>query len=222
MGSTKPRGFFLDLDGTLADSLGVMREVYRHFLEKHSRTPSNVEFDTMNGPPLAEVVRSLAVIHCLDGALEDLLVEYNCLIDDAYGAVSPSPNAKTLLEEARKRGWVVGIVTSNDEKRTRDWLNDNGLINLVDSLVAGADVTNGKPAPDPYLLALERSGCVASLAIAVEDSPQGAQSAVSAGLLTFGYERSPTAWPKDVHRITDLCQLIPHLMDKKIIGFDDV
>jgi HAD superfamily hydrolase (TIGR01509 family) len=214
MGSNNLHGLFLDLDGTLADSLSLMREVYRLFLEKYSRTPSNDEFDAMNGPPLVEVVKSLAIIHGLDSTLEDLLSEYNCLIDNVYGLVSPSPNARALLEEARKRGWVIGIVTSNDEKRTREWLNKNGLISLVDSVVTGTDVTNGKPEPDPYLLALERSGCVASLAIAVEDSPQGAQSAIRAGLRTFGYERNLKEWPKNVHRITDLCQLIPHLKNK--------
>jgi HAD superfamily hydrolase (TIGR01509 family) len=223
MGLTKLRGLFLDLDGTLANSLDIMREVYRSFMKKHSRLASDVEFDALNGPPLTEVVKSLAVIHHLESTPEELLVEYNSLIDDAYGAVSPSPNAKVLLKEARERGWRVGIVTSNNEKRTRDWLDNNGLANLVNFLVAGADVAHGKPAPDPYLLALERSGCVASLALAVEDSSQGAQSAISAGLRTFGYETgSSTTWPAGVHRITDLRQIIPQMAEKPTTYLNDV
>jgi len=203
-------GLFLDLDGTLADSLGVMRGVYQRFLEKHSRLASDAEFAALNGPPLSVVIKRLAAAHDLEGTPEGLVAEYGRLIDESYDAVSPSPGAEKLLEMARGNGWVVGVVTSNDGRRTRQWLDRTGLKNLVDVLVVGEDVTNGKPAPDPYLLALKRGRCLASHSIAVEDSAEGAEAAVAAGLRTFGYAGDPErpfTWPDGVDPITGLAQI---------------
>lgn len=41
---------------------------------------------------------------------------------------------------------------------------------------------NSKPAPDPYLLGLERLGVAAADALVVEDSPRGLQPAMAAGI----------------------------------------
>jgi len=55
---------------------------------------------------------------------------------------------------------------------------------------------NSKPAPDPYLLGLERLGVAAADALVVEDSPRGLRAAMAAGIrcvilrnaLTRGYD----------------------------------
>ena len=51
---------------------------------------------------------------------------------------------------------------------------------MLDTVVHGGEVKQHKPAPDPYLLALERLGV--SRAVAVEDSAAGIASARAAGL----------------------------------------
>src|SRR5271166_2066937 len=53
------RGLFLDLDGTLADSLGVLRRVYFCFLREFNQEGSDAEFDRLNGPKLSEIVGAL-------------------------------------------------------------------------------------------------------------------------------------------------------------------
>jgi HAD superfamily hydrolase (TIGR01509 family) len=50
----------------------------------------------------------------------------------------------------------------------------------LDTVVHGGEVKHHKPAPDPYLLALERLGV--KTALAVEDSKAGIASARAAGL----------------------------------------
>jgi beta-phosphoglucomutase-like phosphatase (HAD superfamily) len=55
----------------------------------------------------------------------------------------------------------------------------------VDAVVGGDEVAFGKPAPDPYTLALSRVHCTPTASLAVEDSRIGALSAVSAGLSTW-------------------------------------
>jgi HAD superfamily hydrolase (TIGR01509 family) len=202
------RALLLDLDGTLADSLSLMRLVYGRFLEEHHAAPTDAEFARLNGPPLAQVVRLLAEMHQLQEDPAELLARYHRLIDEAYLEVSPAPGARTLLEHARASGYTVGVVTSNSARRTRAWLERAGLSRLIDVLVAEEDVLRGKPNPEPYLMAADRAGCPAAASVAVEDSPQGAAAARGAGMRTFVVGHQAGAqWPEGVERIASLDDL---------------
>lgn len=79
-----PRAILIDLDGTLADSLSVMRIAYRRFLEQFQVEPTDAEFDSLNGPPLPEVIRRLKVSHALKDDEQLLLAGYYDIIDQAY------------------------------------------------------------------------------------------------------------------------------------------
>jgi HAD superfamily hydrolase (TIGR01509 family) len=182
------RALFLDLDGTLADSLHVMRAAYAGFLGRFGRPADDGEFASLNGPPLPEVVLRLREAHGLPGSLDRLVAIYQSIVDDAYAGVAPMAGARELLAAAKREGWIVGVVTSGSARRTRQWLERTGLADDVDFVVAGEDTPRGKPHPDPYLLALQRAQCTATQAIAVEDSPQGVAAALAAGLTTYAYQ----------------------------------
>ena len=55
-----------------------------------------------------------------------------------------------------------------------------------DVVVAGDDVTHGKPHPEPYEKAAALLGCKPSECIAIEDSTTGLRSAEAAGCLPLG------------------------------------
>jgi HAD superfamily hydrolase (TIGR01509 family) len=205
------RGLFLDLDGTLADSLTVLRRVYFRFLEKFGFAGSDAEFDRLNGPKLNEVVTRLDTFYQLPGTIEDLAISYNQLIDDAYAQVSPSKGAGELLGTATEKGWIITLVTSNSGARARAWLSQVGFADWVDFLVSGEEVERGKPWPDLYQLALSRTTCAVANSVAVEDSPKGAKAALAAGLRTFALatKRVPSvAWPNKVQFIEQLDDLL--------------
>ena len=183
-GDEPRRGLFIDLDGTLADSLSVMRLVYGRFLGHFGKSASDDEFERLNGPPLAEVVADLSRTHSITRPAASLLEIYWGFIDDAYRDVRPRAGAADLLRTARSRGARVGVVTSSATGLTRRWLQGVGLEELVDVIVGGDAVRRGKPDPEPYAHAMERTGCAAADSLAVEDSVTGARSAVAAGLPT--------------------------------------
>jgi|SRR5271165_986476 len=209
-----PRALLLDLDGTLADSLSAMRHAYRRFLEQFHVEPTDAEFDLLNGPPLQEVVRHLKTAHELEGDTAGLLARYFEIIDDVYSSVLPSPGAGELLRKASVNQCRVGIVTSNTSKRTRAWLESADLSHSIDFIVSGDEVKNGKPDPEPYLLGSRKASCALSAIVAVEDSPQGAQSAIGAGLKTFvltGELCAKFSWPADSVPMRSLGTLAEHL-----------
>jgi HAD superfamily hydrolase (TIGR01509 family) len=185
----------VDLDGTLADSLGVMRLVYDQFLEGFGVAGSPDEFASLNGPPTAEVVRALQDTHGLPGSHDVLLTAYLDLVDEAYRGVVASPGADALLAAARRSGWRTGVVTSSTSALARSWLRTAGLSDLVDEVVGGEMVTRGKPDPEPYVRALRALSAGAAGSVAVEDSPAGVAAALCAGLRTFVYRPAPGAPP---------------------------
>jgi len=69
----------------------------------------------------------------------------------------------------------------------------NDLRHHFGAVVGADDVRAGKPAPDGYLAAAAALGVRPELALAIEDSPWGLQSARAAGLMTIGITTSYVA-----------------------------
>jgi beta-phosphoglucomutase-like phosphatase (HAD superfamily) len=98
-------------------------------------------------------------------------------------------------------GWRLIIVTSNESRRAAVWLERTGLMALVDGLIGAEQSLRGKPAPDPYIAALDLAGVPPDRALVIEDSAQGAQAARSAGVSVIVYHpfgRPDCDWPKEV------------------------
>jgi HAD superfamily hydrolase (TIGR01509 family) len=207
------RAFLADLDGTLADSVSVLRDVYRRFMHRMDRPESDAEFERLKGPPLAQVVAQLRLTHGLSQSERELLHVYRALVDAAYAEVAAMPHAPEVLMAAKRSGWIVGVVTSNGTVRTRAWLERTNLLPYVDLVISGDDVARGKPDPEPYRLALQRAGAAPGSSIAVEDSPQGATAARAAGLKTFLLLDSGNLalQQRGVRGIRSLAELLPFL-----------
>jgi HAD superfamily hydrolase (TIGR01509 family) len=142
--------------------------------------------------------------HRLEEKEETLLTHYFSLIDALYAEVKPSQGAHELIQKAKAHHCCIGIVTSNTRERAHRWLERVELLDHIDFIVSSNEVTQGKPHPDPYLLGAKRTGCETKHIIAIEDSPQGAQSAISAGLLTLVIDNKQHHWPPGVKPIESL------------------
>ncbi|MCB0913629.1 MAG: HAD family hydrolase, partial [Propionibacteriaceae bacterium] len=87
------------------------------------------------------------------------------------------PGAAELVAGA---GVPLGLVTS----ATRDWARTclGDLLDRFTVVVTRAEVSRGKPDPEPYSLACRKLGVGAEDCCAVEDAPAGVASAVAAGI----------------------------------------
>ncbi len=89
-------------------------------------------------------------------------------------------SAEVLALLSQLRDYRLAVVTSSGQAEVEPILRHGGLLDFFGAAVYGGDVKHLKPAPDPYLLAMERLR--ARTGLAVEDSDAGAASARSAGL----------------------------------------
>ena len=102
----------------------------------------------------------------------------------AGGAIEPRSGVRRLVAEARAAGWAVAVASTSAEASVRGVVRmtlGSDLAAEVDVL-AGDVVAHKKPAPDIYLVALERLGLPAAAAVAIEDSRNGLLAATGAGI----------------------------------------
>ena len=78
--------------------------------------------------------------------------------------------------------FVMGIVTSSRRQHFEAIHRRTGLLEFFDFAITHEDYARSKPAPDPYLAAVARSGLPAGRCLAIEDAPRGLIAARAATL----------------------------------------
>lgn len=185
MAIISPKAVFLDFDGTLADSMPIMKKCYQNFLYGLNKVPTDKEFESLNGPPLLEVVTKLKANHQLGLSVDNLINNYKQLIVELYNSVQPIDGAIDFLLSCERNHCTIAIVTSNLRPIIQSWLRRSELEHLIGFIIAGEDLPLGKPNPAPYLLAKKKVECKEHQMVAIEDSNQGVSAALAAGLTTF-------------------------------------
>lgn len=102
----------------------------------------------------------------------------------ASGAVPPRPGVARVVTEALAAGWPVAVASTSAEASVRATLEravGAGPAAAV-QVFAGDIVPHKKPAPDIYLLALDRLRRAGGQVVVVEDSRNGLLAATGAGL----------------------------------------
>ncbi len=99
------------------------------------------------------------------------------------------PGAAELLTELHTAGIPRALVTMSYSLNAQDFARKASAelgFRVFDVIVAGDDVTRGKPDPEPYRVAAARLGTDAGRCVAIEDSHPGVRSALDAGARTIG------------------------------------
>jgi len=95
------------------------------------------------------------------------------------------PGIRRIIGEAQDAGWTLGVASTSAEPSVRAILERAAGAERAagfDLVLAGDVVEHKKPAPDIYLLALERLGVPAAATLVIEDSRNGLLAASAAGL----------------------------------------
>jgi HAD superfamily hydrolase (TIGR01509 family) len=199
------------MDGTLVDSLSVLTGVYFAFLEQYGYTGSFAEFNQLNGPSLPEVVAYLKQQYHLSGSHTDLLLQYRACLEDQFATLAqPNPGAVTLLEFLQHQGLRTGLVTAAGSRIVYPFLEAQGWTGYFEHIITADGIAQAKPHPAIYQKAL---ACFelhnTQGVLAVEDSQNGIQSALSAGI--------PVVWLRSrletLSSITGLAGTIERLDD---------
>ena len=109
-----------------------------------------------------------------------------------YPPAEPMPGALDLLRELQAQGLKILIVTGSGQTSLLDRLNHHfpGVF-CRELMVTAFDVKHGKPAPEPYLMGLQKGGLCSEECVVVENAPLGVRAAKAAGIFTVAVNTGP-------------------------------
>lgn len=183
--SRKPSAVLWDMDGTLVDT------------EPYWMAAETALVESFGGSWTHEDALQLVGSGLLDSAVilqnAGVAMEPEAIVSHLTDVVQESlrtqgvpfrPGARELLRDLREAGIPTGLVTMSLRRMA---LNVVDLIEFeaFDIVVAGDDVDNPKPHPEPYLQAAALLDVDIAEVIVIEDSPTGVRAGLASGALTL-------------------------------------
>jgi sugar-phosphatase len=182
-------GLHLDCDGVLVDSHDAAAVAWNQWAKKWAPGfdfHRDVEHGRRIGDLVAELISDPSDVATAVAELTQQ--ELDCATD-----VPAIPGAHQLLDACPSGSWAV--VTSGNRALATARMASAGLPSAA-VLVTSEDVENGKPFPDPYLIAAQRLQLSPARCAVFEDAPAGVEAARSAGVITIiGVGAAVTAAP---------------------------
>lgn len=119
------------------------------------------------------------------GRAAEINVEMIELVEEAMVASEPMPGAADLVTELRGR-IPVALASNSWRRLITVALHAAELTDSFDVVVCGDEVAHPKPAPDVYLETARLLDVAPERTIALEDSPNGVEAALAAGMFVVG------------------------------------
>lgn len=181
-----PAAVLFDMDGTLIDSEGLWLDAEIAVMGALGATWTEADQAHCLGGPLERVADYMIE---RSGAIQSTSAVGLMLLDGMEQRLRDSPlawrpGARALLVECREAGVPTALVSASWNRlidAVSDKIRSDIGLRPFDVVVAGDDVANSKPHPDAYLAAAAALGVQPCDCLALEDSPTGVRSAVSAG-----------------------------------------
>jgi HAD superfamily hydrolase (TIGR01509 family) len=178
-----------DCDGVLVDSEPLSMRADVEILGRHGVKISEAEaHKRFVGTTFKAMVDELSKERgiALPENLSDLK---NARINELYRSeLKLVRGVRDALEDIRNMGLSMSIASNSPKDRVKLALQLTGLLPYFkNAIVTYEDVSQGKPAPDMYLLAAKNAGAKAGNCLVIEDSITGVTAAVDAGCWTLGF-----------------------------------
>lgn len=173
-----------DFDGTLVDSEQPYIELFSRILHSHGLQVPTHKIEALSyGRSWTDAVRDAIdewpILTCDAGKLASQIEQ---AINDHGGVfglpIAPAIHALTELALSMP----VAIVSGSFRSNLTAAIETLGLTECVDLIVGAEDYECGKPSPEPFLVAADRLGVPPERCVVFEDSTQGIESAISAGM----------------------------------------
>jgi pyrophosphatase PpaX len=174
------RAVLFDLDGTLIDTIELIRVSFRYATEKVLGEALPDELTMANvGQPLRTQFEDLA-----PGRADELTRAYREFNQAHHDDLAkPYPGTVETLQAIAARGIPMGVVTSKGTEGARRGLDLFGLTHFFEVVVSADDVPIHKPDPYPLRAAASLMGVPLEYCVYIGDSPHDMQAAVSGGAI---------------------------------------
>lgn len=190
---TEQRAYFFDMDGVLFDSMPSHAIAWDRVMSTHG-LPFTARDCYLNEGRTGESVIREAVwkAHQREATREEITTiyaeksAYFSMLEEKEGGTPPIPGVAEVLKHLASLGCHIWVVTGSGMRSLIDNLNTAlPPVFQKDKMITAFDVVHGKPDPEPYLKAWERSGLSKEQCVVIENAPLGVQSGKAAGLTVY-------------------------------------
>ena len=193
--SQKLKAVFFDQDGVLYNSMPYHAESWAWAMTKHGLPYTAMECYRNEGRTSTGVIQEHhqqmygkdASPELIEAIYKDKTEHFTQMTGGFPGII---PNVDKVLYFLRSQGVQCWVVTGSGQRNLIDALNKT-FDNVFSGIISSFDVTKGKPDPEPYLKAWERSGFKKEECMVVENAPLGVRAAKAAGLYTLAVNTGP-------------------------------
>ena len=187
------RAYFFDMDGVLFNSMPHHATAWEEVMKEHDLPFTAYDCYLNEGRTGESVIREAMWKARNRDATPDEIKQiytekserFNLLAQQAGGTVVIDGVAE-VLRYVQSTGSQIWVVTGSGMRSLLDNLNSAlPPVFQRDRMITAFDVTHGKPDPEPYLKAWERSGLQKEQCFVIENAPLGIRSGKAAGLTVY-------------------------------------
>ena len=221
----QPKAVLFDMDGVLYDSMPNHAVAWQQSMAQFGIRMTAADAYATEGARGVDTIRHFVrEQQGKDISPDEAQHMYNVKTDIFHTMPTAPifPGVRQLMAQLKEGGIEVCIVTGSGQKPLLDRLVDDfGEYIDRQHIVSAYDVQHGKPAPDPYLMGLEKCGLQHPWqAVVVENAPLGVRAGVAANIFTVAVNSGPLADEVlqqaganvVLKRMTQLADLWPTLM----------
>ena len=178
------KAVLFDMDGLMVDTESLATEAFIHSAKKQGYDMTKEETLLVLG------FTTKSIYEFWENYFKNSDVSGKQLVDDHYKYIEnilfttgprKMPYIEELLKYLKESNYKVAVASSSNMDHIINNMEKTGLKKYIDEFASGAEVENGKPAPDIFLLAAERLGVKPEECLVLEDSKAGVLAGSSAG-----------------------------------------
>ncbi|MDD5409456.1 MAG: HAD family phosphatase [Candidatus Omnitrophica bacterium] len=213
--TVKPQAIIFDMDGVIVDSMPYHFIAWYEALRPWGVRVSCFEVYAQEGERWETTLKGLLKREKIKPTRKVLSAIFRLRqkVFKRYFKRHIFHGAYELLAELKKQGFMLGLVTGSPLNEVKRILPVK-LRSLFTAVVAGNQVKNGKPHPEPYLRAAKLLGLEPQACLVIENAPLGIISARRAGMPCIAIS---TSLPKEylsnanivVNRLDQISGYIP-------------
>ena len=138
-----------DVDGTIADSMWMWKQIDIDYLEKFGiPLPENLQ-KNIEGMSFRETAHYFKEHFSIPDSIETMMADWNEMAAHKYRYEIPlKKGVLDFLDKCKEKGILLGIATSNSVELLNCLLKAHKLEDTFHVIITGSDGLRGKPAPD--------------------------------------------------------------------------
>ncbi len=179
------------MDGTIVDSLPYHHEAWRIFFEENKVEDFSEKLKKYKGGGTLDLMKAVyGNIYTVD-ELKKMSDDKEIIFRKIYkGNIKPIKGFLEFIFELKSKDILIGLASNAIRKNVTLTLNELGVYDLFDNIICGDEVSFGKPNPEMFDKTIIGFNLKKDDCIIFEDSIEGVEGAVNAGINVIGVTSS--------------------------------